>query len=357
MSDDESIIRQTLSSAKYRDPEKTRQDVRDAIGHFRGLKPVSELFVFNNGAQKYLLALSGTIPVQYKGTVYNIPIVIWLLDTHPYNAPMVFVKPTPDMRIKVSRHVDHNGKVYLPYLHDWKHGSSDLFSLIQVLIITFQEQPPVYAVLNSPPQPPMHQMPQPPGVPYPTQVTPYPPYPPSMPMPGMGGPLPNSGGAAFSVRPSLLTAAEEKLRRRLEDVYLSSEILKKTGDQLQDGRNRLEMMVRRLNDEKSTLEQNIETCHKECSSLQEKIETQKTNEDEAMIDDAIQAPTPLYKQIVNTFVEEAALEDTIYYLGEAFRCEKMDLDQYLKNVRVFSRRQFMLRAILNKCRQKAGLAG
>lgn len=55
--------------------------------------------------------------------------------------------------------------------------------------------------------------------------------------------------------------------------------------------------------------------------------------------------------------EEAALEDTIYYLGEAFRGEKMDLDQYLRTVRQQSRKQFLQRAILRKCRQKAGFAG
>ena len=59
----------------------------------------------------------------YPGQYYNIPIKLWLLDTHPLNAPMVFVTPTSEMRIKVSRHVDHTGKVYLPYLHDWNHVS------------------------------------------------------------------------------------------------------------------------------------------------------------------------------------------------------------------------------------------
>jgi hypothetical protein len=53
------------------------------------------------------------------GNVYNIPICIWLMDTHPYNAPMCYVKPTYGMHIKVSIFVDHNGKIYLPYLHDW----------------------------------------------------------------------------------------------------------------------------------------------------------------------------------------------------------------------------------------------
>jgi hypothetical protein len=55
----------------------------------------------------------------HAGNVYNIPICIWLMDTHPYNAPMCYVKPTSDMHIKVSMFVDHNGKIYLPYLHDW----------------------------------------------------------------------------------------------------------------------------------------------------------------------------------------------------------------------------------------------
>lgn len=41
------------------------------------------------------------------------------MSSHPNNAPICYVKPTPDMRIKVSRFVDHNGKIYLPYLHDW----------------------------------------------------------------------------------------------------------------------------------------------------------------------------------------------------------------------------------------------
>ena len=53
------------------------------------------------------------------GNVYNIPIAIWLVETHPTNAPMVFVKPTSDMQIRISKHVDHTGKVYLPYLHAW----------------------------------------------------------------------------------------------------------------------------------------------------------------------------------------------------------------------------------------------
>ena len=37
------------------------------------------------------------------------------------------------MQIKVSRHVDTSGKIYLPYLHEWAYPNSDLIGLIQVI--------------------------------------------------------------------------------------------------------------------------------------------------------------------------------------------------------------------------------
>lgn len=50
------------------------------------------------------------------------------MDTHPYNAPLAYVRPTADMQIKVSQYVDYNGKIYLPYLHDWNPVSNWPFS-------------------------------------------------------------------------------------------------------------------------------------------------------------------------------------------------------------------------------------
>jgi len=62
-------------------------------------------------------------------------------------------------------------------------------------------------------------------------------------------------------------------------------------------------------------------------------------------------------RLLNAFAEEAATEDAIYYMGEALRRGVIDLDVFLKQVRSLSRKQFMLRALMHKCRQKAGLAG
>lgn len=68
------------------------------------------------------------------GNTYNIPISIWVLDTHPFNPPMVFVKPTSTMQIKPGRYVDANGKVDMPFVRDWRH----VREIIYIFILIYQ---------------------------------------------------------------------------------------------------------------------------------------------------------------------------------------------------------------------------
>nr|CAH7751702.1 unnamed protein product [Callosobruchus chinensis] len=57
-------------------------------------------------------------------------------------------------------------------------------------------------------------------------------------------------------------------------------------------------------------------------------------------------------RLLNAFAEEAALEDAIYYMGEALRCGVIDLDVFLRQVRTLSRKQFMLRALMQSAVKK-----
>lgn len=63
----------------------------------------------------------------------------------------------------------------------------------------------------------------------------------------------------------------------------------------------------------------------------------------------------IVNRILNAYAEEAATEDAIYYMGEALRRGVIDLEVFLKQVRSLSRKQFMLRALIQRCRHKAGL--
>jgi len=69
-----------------------------------------------------------------------------------------------------------------------------------------------------------------------------------------------------------------------------------TGDQLKEGTGKLEGMLKHLEEEKISVEKTIRDCQNESEQLEEKIEKQRNQEAEAIVDDAIQAPAPLYKQ-------------------------------------------------------------
>ncbi|KAI8041437.1 tumor susceptibility gene 101 protein [Drosophila gunungcola] len=406
---EETQITKYLSKYKY--VGATKKDVMDVVTSYRSLTYDLQRFVFNDGSSKELFTIQGTIPVVYKNNTYYIPICIWLMDTHPQNAPMCFVKPTPTMQIKVSMYVDHNGKVYLPYLHDWQPHSSDLLSLIQVMIVTFGDHPPVYSKPKeqiAAPYPTNSFMPQPGGpggsnsfLPYPTaggagggnfppyptgsNFGPYPPggagpagpsagYPPYMnfPQPGGGG-YPPAGGYNPSSNPSstgtiteehikasLISAVEDKLRRRIQEkvnqYQAEIETLNRTKQELVEGSSKIDAIIARLEREQVDMQKNISVLKDKEQELEKSLESLESAE-AIDPDEAVTTTAPLYRQLLNAYADEAATEDAIYYLGEGLRGGVIDLETFLKHVRQLSRKQFILRATMQKCRQKAGLAG
>ncbi|ALC44982.1 TSG101 [Drosophila busckii] len=396
--------------AKYKNVSATRKDVIDVVTTYRSLSYDLQTFVFNDGSKKDLFQLQGTIPVVYKNNTYYIPICIWLMDTHPQNAPMCFVRPTPTMQIKVSMYVDHNGKIYLPYLHDWQPQSSDLLSLIQVMIVTFGDHPPVYSKpkeATPAPYPASNYMPQPGGaagnsyLPYPSgagagnfppypaagggNFPPYPTagpagnvggggsYPPYYPQPGgypgsTGGYNPAGAGSVSStgtiteehIKASLISAVEDKLRRRIQEkvnqYQAEIETLNRTKQELVEGSAKIDAIITRLEREQTELQKNIGVLKDKEQELQESLDSLE-NAEAIDPDEAVTTTAPLYRQLLNAYADEAATEDAIYYLGEGLRGGVIDLETFLKHVRTLSRKQFILRATMQKCRQKAGLAG
>lgn len=434
--------------SKYKNPELVRRDVSQALLHYRDLRPSLEPFVFNDGKSQKLVQLEGTIPVTYKGNTYNIPIQLWIMDSHPHNPPMVYVRPTSTMQIKSGHYVDMNGKVDLPFLREWRAPKSDLMGLIQILIVTFGEECPVFSKV--PARPPLTNTP---GVPYPVggpvpmpslgmptaggyppyQAPPYPSqsqsgsyppvaypphttaggYPPSgnFGYPSSGGyppimpsgyppnqsaqfPVPYGGygsnpaypssqtsfaGAQGSsgtaglpglpaagtgtvteehLRVSLMSAVEDKMKRKLKEFFAQAQaemdVLKKTEADLTKGKEKLDKMIKDLEQEKMSIESNIILLRTKDNEVKEALQRMEHNE-KMDVDEAVVTTTPLYRQLLDAFAEEQAIEDAIYYLGEALRKNVIELEVFLKQVRELSRRQFMQRALIQKCREKAGL--
>jgi ESCRT-I complex subunit TSG101 len=161
------------------------------------------------------------------------------------------------------------------------------------------------------------------------------------------------------IRVSLLSAVEDKLKERLREKTAQSqaeiEVLRNTANDLNKGKAKLEEMMVRMEREVTEIEETKRQLQAKNSQLGEILAKHENNGNTPNIDEAFGPTEPLYKQLLNAFAEENAVVDAIYYLGEALSKGVIELELFLKHVRDLSRRQFMLRALMQKCREKAGL--
>ncbi|XP_057363439.1 ubiquitin-conjugating enzyme E2 variant 3 isoform X5 [Manis pentadactyla] len=140
-------LRRLLGKYKFRD--LTVEELRNVNMFFPHFRYSMDTYVFKDNSQKDLLNFTGTVPVMYQGHTYNIPIRLWILDSHPFTPPICFLKPTANMGISVGKHVDAQGRIYLPYLQNWSHPKSVIVGLIQEMISKFQEELPLYSLPSS----------------------------------------------------------------------------------------------------------------------------------------------------------------------------------------------------------------
>jgi ESCRT-I complex subunit TSG101 len=370
-------LSQLLSAAKYKHPDHTKQDILNTIKYIKTLTPRAEKYTFPTGLSKELVCLDGTIPVTFRDATYNIPVGIFISDNHPFDAPLCYVRPTRDMTIKTSRHVDGSGRVYLPYLSEWNQNTSDILSTIQVMQIVFGQMCPVYQKAKGYETTPSNVA-MPPALP-----NSY--YPNSTPA---GGSSTNSGPSAMPTQPvypfssqqepysptsqsttgtiteehiraSLLSALEDRLKYRMKEkmsqIQDEIEVLKKTSNDLNRGKIQLDDMKSRMAQEIVSLTDAKDKLSELDNQLQEFI-VKYDKEGEEIDPDEVYGPTqPLFKQLLDAFAEENAVVDAIYYTGEGLRKGRITLEVFLKSVRDLSRRQFMLRALMRACRAKASL--
>ncbi|KAK4475559.1 hypothetical protein MN116_000838 [Schistosoma mekongi] len=158
---------------------------------------------------------------------------------------------------------------------------------------------------------------------------------------------------------SVLTAVADQVRRvQKELIYQHQDDLqaiRQTQTGLFSGGQKIQEMINKMQQEKDRVCTEMESVKRKIKDLKETSEKLRKSDSTFVIDEAFDTTAPLYRQLVVSFAEEQAIEDAIYYLGEAMGKNVLDVEIYLKKVRELSRRQFMLRATVQKCREKAGL--
>ncbi|XP_065055882.1 tumor susceptibility gene 101 protein-like [Rhopilema esculentum] len=139
-------LKSALRDCGYEHCSEVEREILEVLASFKGLSIIVDTYVSNIGDEKQMICLDGTIPVQYKGQFYNVPIRFWFSLAHPSYPPLVQVKPTPSMSINVGTNIDSAGVVKSRYLEKWNRETSDLACLIQILCAEFSERIPVYSI-------------------------------------------------------------------------------------------------------------------------------------------------------------------------------------------------------------------
>lgn len=157
---------------------------------------------------------------------------------------------------------------------------------------------------------------------------------------------------------SLISAVQDKAQKRNYEItsLKQAEIdsLNRVNQDLEEGQSNLASFCNEAENEILNLNNLTIELKEKTASLNESI-NQMQHRDKASIEDVVVTPAPLYRQLMQLFAEELAIQDLIFYLGEGLQNRTVNLADFLKQVRFLTRKQFMLRATMQQARQRAAL--
>ncbi|WWC86316.1 uncharacterized protein L201_001189 [Kwoniella dendrophila CBS 6074] len=136
----------------YQAKDRLINEVMKILSERKTLSVKTDAFTFNSGQTALLLLLHGTLPINYRGATYHIPMNIWVPHDYPRSSPILFVVPTKEMGIRKSKEVDPSGRLREEVVDYWWSNwpTQDLETILKHLIAIFSAAPPVYA---KPPEP------------------------------------------------------------------------------------------------------------------------------------------------------------------------------------------------------------
>ncbi|XP_010492167.1 PREDICTED: protein ELC-like [Camelina sativa] len=335
------LIQRGPTALPYAEATKSliRQHLLNLVSTYTSLDPKTATFTHNDGRSVILLQTEGTVPMLFQGVSYNIPVVIWLLDSYPHYPPCVFVNPTRDMIIKRPHsNVSPSGLVSLPYLQNWVYPSSNLLDLAAHLIAAFSRDPPLYSQRRPQPQP----------------------------SPSIGSGYSRSSRPPHKTDDAAEVYKKNAINKLVERVHCDLVLMRSAREveaeellSLQSGLERREEEInnglKEMVNEKETLEQQLQVIAMNTEFLESWIRENQGKPKSLLVDldvdDAFDCIGTLSKQMLECTALDLAIEDVVYSMDKSFQDGSLPFDQYLRNVRLLSREQFFHRATAEKVRE------
>jgi len=319
----------------YSDKVRISTDVQDVLRQINSLQPAVGQFVQNDGRTSTLLQLHGTVPIYFKGNQYNIPVTLWIGEKYPLVPPTCYVTPTKDMRIKPRhRHVDNHGMVYLPYLNQWNIKST-LVELITFMSSVFSEDPPVYkhnpeldAIEQRKKQEEALQRFAPPAPKEPTKEE-----------------------LETKKRDEMIEVVTAKLQKGLESYNrtITSEIDSLFDKQrlLMAGADKIKAGMEASEKDKGRMLDALKKVDEQIASIKTWLDANENNQ-QTNVDDLVFVKDTWSSQMFDLVAEDNAIEDTLYQLDRALADGRVELTDFLREVRKLAHKQFMARALAIK---------
>jgi len=88
-----------LAQVGHPNRNRVRNDVNALVRQYGSLTCRLGKHIANDGSEQRLLTVEGTLPINYKGNTYNIPVELLVSAAYPAAAPLCFVRPVKGMEV------------------------------------------------------------------------------------------------------------------------------------------------------------------------------------------------------------------------------------------------------------------
>lgn len=387
----------------YRDPSRVDRDASSLLKSSVGahLTPGIAPLVENNGEVAHCMVLQGTIAMHFRGQTYQLLVDLYLPPGYPHRPPVSFVRLTENMYLKENHmHVGPDGKVYLPYLHEWNLRSHNLVELVVAMSSVFSGDPPVFtrapSTASSTASHSRHGSASSASASHQQQPPPPPPFPDSMGSQSSQNSysqreaeerLAREAAEANRVaeaarraereeeereiqiaaqkeweerrKQEIKAQVKEKLSKHLQEisVQMKAQVQTYQRDQqrLHTAQDKLSQQLKLYEEAKESMEDKLSIVEEKTEEIQawlgdvENIE--QDSQQEKSIDDLVQPGSKVHQQMLELSAENASLTDALYFLDRALYLGNLECETHLKHVRRLAKRQFLARAHLMKINQ------
>ena len=365
----------------YRDPARVDRDASSLLrsGMGENLAPITAEMVENNGDTATVLVLQGTIELHFRGNSYQQLVDMYLPPGYPRVPPNCFVRLADNMYLKENhRHVGSDGKVYLPYLHEWQQHTHNLIELVVAMSSVFSADPPVFTRAAAPAPPP------PPSVSTAASLPPPPAYSASFPdnEQRIAREVAEANAAAEAARraeqeerereeqlkaqKAWESAKQKQVKAKVQEKVIQyiQQASRQAQEEAQAARNEERQLaaakdkriaqMKFLEQKKSELTKANETLDTKIKAIRHWLDDQKEKESKAetlSAEDQVRPVNALHQQMLELGAKNAALGDALYFLDRALYKGNIDCQSHLKQVRQVAKKQFLARAHLIKIQQ------